>query len=74
MQKRDGFARGLRVLGAVALMTAMSGAAEARDFRSADVHPADYPTVKAVEYLGKLVTERSGAKFSVKVFGQSTLG
>ena len=74
MRKRDLFAHGLRVLGAAALMAAMSGAVGAKEFRSADVHPADYPTVKAVEYLGKLVAERTGAQFSVKVFGQSTLG
>jgi hypothetical protein len=29
--------------------------------------------VKAVEYLDKFVAERTGAKFSVKVFGQSSL-
>ena len=74
MRKRDLFAHGLRVLGAAAFTAAMSGAVGAKEFRSADVHPADYPTVKAVEYLGKLVAERTGAQFSVKVFGQSTLG
>ncbi|WP_088347147.1 MULTISPECIES: TRAP transporter substrate-binding protein [Rhodomicrobium] len=74
MGKVEIFARGFRVLGAAALVAALSGAASAREFRSADVHPADYPTVKAVEYLGKLVAERTGGKYSVKVFGQSTLG
>jgi hypothetical protein len=29
--------------------------------------------VKAVEYLDKFVAERTGAKFSVKVFGQNSL-
>jgi tripartite ATP-independent transporter DctP family solute receptor len=74
MGRRVVFARGIRALGAVALLAAMPAGAGAKEFRSADVHPADYPTVKAVEYLGKLVEERSGAKFSVKVFGQSQLG
>lgn len=74
MGKRGLFARGLRTLGAAVFLATMCGAAGAKEFRSADVHPADYPTVKAVEYLGKLVAERTGAKFSVKVFGQSTLG
>jgi tripartite ATP-independent transporter DctP family solute receptor len=74
MERRVLFARRIRALGAVALLAAMSGGAGAKEFRSADVHPADYPTVKAVEYLGKLVQERSGAAFSVKVFGQSQLG
>lgn len=74
MGKRGLFARGLRTSGAAVFLATMCGAAGAKEFRSADVHPADYPTVKAVEYLGKLVAERTGAKFSVKVFGQSTLG
>ncbi len=74
MGKNELFARGLGALAGAALLATISGAAAAREFRSADVHPADYPTVKAVEYLGKLVAERTGAKFSVKVFGQSTLG
>jgi len=48
--------------------------AQAKEFRSSDVHPLDYPTVQAVMYMGKLINERSGGKNSVKVFGQSTLG
>ena len=50
------------------------GTAHAKEFRSSDVHPLDYPTVQAVMYMGKLINERSGGKNSVKVFGQSTLG
>jgi tripartite ATP-independent transporter DctP family solute receptor len=46
----------------------------ARDFRSADVHPADYPTVQAVQYMGKLLGERSGGKLGVKVFPNAALG
>lgn len=53
---------------------ALSGAATAKEFRSADVHPMDYPTVQAVAYMGKLIGERTGGKHSVKVFGQSSLG
>ena len=74
MGKADIFAPSLRAIGAAMLLAAMSGMAGARELRSADVHPADYPTVKAVEYLGKLVAERTGGKYSVKVFNQSTLG
>ena len=58
---------------AVAAALAM-GTAHAKEFRSSDVHPLDYPTVQAVQYMGKLISERSGGKNSVKVFGQSTLG
>ena len=29
--------------------------AQARNFRSSDVHPTDYPTVQAVRHFGKLL-------------------
>ncbi len=48
--------------------------AQARDFRSSDIHPADYPTVKAVEYMGQLLKERSGGKLGVKTFPNGALG
>lgn len=48
--------------------------ATARDFRSADVHPTDYPTVEAVRYMGKLLAERSGGDLGVKVFPNAALG
>lgn len=60
---------------AAAFATAIAaGAAQARDFRSADVHVRDYPTVQAVEYMGKLISEKTGGKYGVKVFVSSTLG
>lgn len=58
-----------------ALLPAMLvGVAQARDFRSADVHPRDYPTVQAVEYMGKLISEKTQGRLGVKVFVNSTLG
>jgi tripartite ATP-independent transporter DctP family solute receptor len=48
--------------------------AAARDFRSADVHPADYPTVAAVQYMGKLVAEQSKGKHGVRVYPSGALG
>jgi tripartite ATP-independent transporter DctP family solute receptor len=52
----------------------VAAGAQARDFRSADVHPRDYPTVQAVEYMGKIISEKTGGKYNVKVFVSSTLG
>jgi tripartite ATP-independent transporter DctP family solute receptor len=52
----------------------LASSAQARDFRSAEVHPADYPTTKAVEYMGQLLKERSGGKLGVKVFPNGALG
>ncbi|MBP2297601.1 TRAP transporter substrate-binding protein [Azospirillum picis] len=52
----------------------LSAPADARDFRSADIHPTDYPTVEAVRYVGKLVAERSNGRLGVKVFPNGALG
>ena len=57
---------------AASIATALPG--QAREFRSAEVHPADYPTTKAVEYMGQLLKERSGGKHSIKVFPNAALG
>jgi tripartite ATP-independent transporter DctP family solute receptor len=53
---------------------ALAGTAQARDFRSADNQPTDYPTVEAVRYMGKLLSEQSGGKMGVKVFPNAALG
>jgi len=56
---------------AAALCAAVAGA---RDFRSAEVHPADYPTTLAVQHMGKLVAERSKGRVGVKVYPSGALG
>src|SRR6478735_5815565 len=53
---------------------AMSLPAAARDFRSADIHPTDYPTVEAVRYIGKLLSEQTGGEMGVKVYPNGALG
>jgi len=58
----------------VAVCLAFAGSAGARDFRSADVHPNDYPTVEAVRQMGKSLKEQSGGKLGVKVFASGALG
>lgn len=52
----------------------IAGAVAARDFRSADVHPADYPTVMAVQQMGKALAEQSKGKLGVKVYPAGALG
>ena len=59
---------------ATAIGFAFSGPTLARDFRSADVHPADYPTVEAVRAMGKALKEQSKDKLGVKVFASGSLG
>jgi tripartite ATP-independent transporter DctP family solute receptor len=48
--------------------------AEARDFRSADVHPVDYPTVEAVKYMGELLSKETDGRLGVKVYPNAALG
>ena len=47
---------------------------QARTLRSSDVHPTDYPTVEAVRYFGKQLTEQTGGRHTVRVFPNGTLG
>ena len=65
-----------KVLGVMLASAFALGAAqvEARDFRSADVHPQDYPTVMTVQKIGEIVSQKSNGKYNIKVFGNSSLG
>ncbi len=63
-----------KVLGAVVLSAFAMSTVQARDFRSADVHPLDYPTVMTVKKIGEIVSQKTGGKYNVKVFGNSALG
>jgi tripartite ATP-independent transporter DctP family solute receptor len=63
-----------KILGVVLASAFAMGAAQARDFRSADVHPADYPTVMTVKKIGEIVSQKTSGKYNVKVFGNSALG
>ena len=50
-------------------------AAQAVEFRSADVHNSDeYPTVAAVKHMSELLDKRSNGKYKIKVFNKSALG
>ena len=59
---------------ALAIAAVCAACAQARDFRSAEVHPNDYPTTLAVQHMGKLVAERSKGKMGVKVYPSGALG
>lgn len=66
-----------KVLAAVGLAGVMAfgaGQAQARQFRSADVQPPDYPTVKAVQYMGEQLSKATDGKYTIKVFANSELG
>jgi tripartite ATP-independent transporter DctP family solute receptor len=55
-------------------LVAFSFGVQARDFRAADVHPLDYPTVMMMKRMGEIISEKTKGKYNVKVFGNSTLG
>jgi len=55
-------------------LLAVAVSAQARDFRSADVHPTDYPTVEAVRQMGQALKQQSNDKLGVKVFPSGALG
>ena len=57
-----------------AVSLASAAFTEARDFRSAEVHPPDYPTTMAVAHMGKVLSERTGGKMGVKVYPNGALG
>lgn len=41
----------------------------AKEFRSSDIYPNNYPTAKAVVYMDKLLRERSGGRHGITVLG-----
>lgn len=55
-------------------MLVMAAGAEAKELRVADTHPADYPTVQALDHMGQLLAERSEGRFTLKVFHSRMLG
>lgn len=57
----------------IALVTVSRGAL-ARDFRAADTQAADYPTVQALEFMGRLVEERTQGRHRIRVFHSNQLG
>jgi tripartite ATP-independent transporter DctP family solute receptor len=46
----------------------------AREFRAADIQDQNYPTVQALRYLDRLVTERTGGSHRIRVFHSRQLG
>ncbi|OYU42389.1 MAG: C4-dicarboxylate ABC transporter, partial [Burkholderiales bacterium PBB4] len=43
-------------------------------FRSADIHPDDYPTVLAVRHMGEELSKATNGKHSIKVYSKTALG
>lgn len=67
------FHRLTRTLNAAGLLLA-GLAAQATEFRSADIHPDDYPTVLAVRHMGEVLAKTTGGRHSIKVYAKGALG
>jgi tripartite ATP-independent transporter DctP family solute receptor len=66
-----------RVFLAVAMASTIAFAplsVTARQYRSADVQPADYPTVKAVQFMSDELNRATNGKITIKVYPNSQLG
>src|SRR5690242_2490549 len=67
------------LVGAIALiaLTCLGGTAPAQQkliLKASDVHPAGYPTVVAVENLGKKLEKATNGRLSVQMFAAMQLG
>ena len=62
------------VLVVALLAAAGSTVAFAREFRAADTQNEDYPTVQALRFMGRQITERTGGRHELKVFHSRLLG
>ena len=61
-------------LAAALAVAAVTLPAAAKEFRSADVHPEDYPTVMAVKMMSDTISKKTGGKHTIKVFTGNQLG
>ena len=55
-------------------LSAYGAAAQELVLRSSDTHPDGYPTVAAVQEMGRLIEERTGGRICVEVFHSAQLG
>jgi tripartite ATP-independent transporter DctP family solute receptor len=71
---RIGFLYGCVRAGAGMALALAAGTVAAREFRAADIQDQNYPTVQALRYLDRLVTERTGGSHRIRVFHSRQLG
>lgn len=66
----------MRIIARAALLAlvGLGWPALARDFRSADVHPGDYPTVEAVKFFSAKLKDATKGRLGVRVYPNGALG
>ncbi len=60
--------------GTAGVALAACGRSGPRPLLSADSHPSDYPTVKAVDYMSKLLREESDGRLDIRIYSGGQLG
>ena len=60
--------------GICAVLALLAMSLQAREFRSSDVHPTDYPTVEAVRFMGKQLAGQTQSRLGIKLFPAGALG
>ena len=63
-----------KAIAAAFFLAALHVPVAAKEYRSSDVHPEDYPTVMAVKYMSDIMKQKTGGKDSIKVYTMSQLG
>ena len=75
MTKRS---RAVRLAMTALLLALVSVGARAADqkmvFKASDVHPEGYPTVQAVENMGKKLEATTGGRLSIQMYASMQLG
>src|SRR5438270_7369210 len=70
--------RALQLAMAVLLLGVIGAGAKAADqkmaFKASDVHPEGYPTVQAVENMGKKLEAATGGRLSIQMYASMQLG
>jgi tripartite ATP-independent transporter DctP family solute receptor len=64
----------LKVSLAAAIAVAFAQQVAANEFRSAEIHPDDYPTTVAVKHMGETLKRLTNGKHSITVFSGGKLG
>ena len=73
MSSRADLSRTVVLVVALCLTVAATGAF-ARELRAADTQSEDYPTVQALRFMGRVISERSNGRHQIKVFHSRQLG
>jgi tripartite ATP-independent transporter DctP family solute receptor len=73
VSSRADLSRTVVLVVALCLTVAATGAF-ARELRAADTQNEDYPTVQALRFMGRVISERSNGRHQIKVFHSRQLG